>query len=90
MQPTSKTAVTSAIDKARESCVMIETVKKKKTGKPGKSNAAPAVAQSISDIDLTDGKKSNEDTRKKSADSKKATKKVIIGNSFSQFYLNVM
>ena len=66
----------SVIDKARESCVMIQNVKKPKTGKSGKSAAPPSVAPSVADIDLKDIKKSSEEQKKKPVESKKAAKKV--------------
>ena len=80
LQATSKNAVTSAIDKARESCVMIQSVKKTKSAKSGKSNAtsAPALGPSVTDIDMKDVKKSAEEQKKKPAESKKSGKKVII------------
>ena len=60
---------------------MIQTVKKPKAGKSGKSAAPPSVAPSVADIDLKDIKKSTEEQKKKPAESKKATKKVILSNS---------
>jgi len=75
LEATSKNAVVSVIDKARESCVMIQTVKKPKAGKSGKSTAPPSVAPSVADIDLKDIKKSTEEQKKKPAESKKVTKK---------------
>ena len=79
LQATSKNAVISAIDKARESCVMIQNVKKTKPAKSGKSNAtsAPAMGPSVADIDVKGVKKSAEEQKKKPAESKKSSKKVI-------------
>ena len=67
------------IDKARETCVMIQNVKKGKPTKSGKSGASSTAisAPSVADIDLKDIK-STEEPKKKPTDSKKATKKVRI------------
>lgn len=77
LQASSKNAVLAIVDKARESCVMIQDAKKAKTTKPKKSSASGSTANAV-DVDLKDVKISIDEPKKsKQSENKKTTKKVL-------------